>query len=493
MSRIFSSTHDWKFKVAFALISIFAFSLRIFNVAYPKKFIMDEAYYVPDAASILKNGYEISWARTQNYSAFFASFMDGSWSYSFSEYGATHPPLGKFLIALGMIFFKPYDSLGWRISAVIAGSLIVILSIVLAYLVFGNKKVSLIAGLVIAIDPMMIAMSRVAHLDVFVTLFTLSGVIFSVMYVKRKIYLDKYNLVFNPWVPLAFISFGLAAAVKWSGLYFMVAFVLFIFIINIKNTHAVSKVNLYAKSLLAAVLSATIALFVYSSSWIFWLLTVGNQGDLFTSLQGLIRLHVKLFKDNTSLFEKHGYGSNAFEWVLQSHPTLLFYEKGNVDTVASISSMPNLLVWYGGIISVIVLVVIIFRNKLNVTLSLMILVAIAAGWVPWMLSHGRTIFQFYTVIFAPYVFIALAYILYITFIKVSSYKKSSINLYRLGFLSYILIALVVAFKLYGGSVGLEQESNQSSYAIFTQWQHFAEDYRIYDSSQEPDNVKQNSV
>lgn len=484
---------SWKFNIAVIVVSIFAFVLRVFNLNYPKKFIMDEIYYVPDAASILKNGYEIAWDRTQSESSLLASFLDGSWSYSFLEYGSTHPPLGKFFIALGMLFFGPYDSFGWRISAVVAGSLVVTLVMVLAYLIFNNRKVSLIAGLIVAVDPMMIAMSRVSHLDIFVTLFALSGVIFATIYIKRKSALKRYNLFFNPWVPLAFVSFGLASAVKWSGVYFLFAFAIFIFIVNIVNSKYVSGLRKYWDAFAVGILSVTVSLVAYFSTWTLWLLTIGNKGDLWSSINSLLTLHVKLFKDNASLVEKHGYGSNAFEWVLQSHPTLLFYEKNNLATVSSVSSMPNLLVWYGGIISLIVLIVLIFRKKIDLLLGLVILVSVAAGWLPWMLSYGRTIFQFYTVIFAPYIFIALAYVMYITFIKVTSYKKSKINLYRLGFLSYVLIALVFAFKLYGGSVGLEQIDSQSSYAMFTQWQHFAEDYGIYDSSQEPEMVKKNSV
>lgn len=473
------------------LVVLLAFALRIFNVAYPKKFIMDEIYYVPDAASILKSGYEVGWDRTASESSVLSSFLNGSWDLSVSGYGATHPPFGKMLIALGMAPFGMYDSFGWRFSAVIAGVLVVVLSMVLAYLVFNNRKVAIIAGLIVAIEPMMIAMSRTSHLDIFVTLFALAGVVFSTIYIKRKISMPTYGTLSSVWFILSFVSFGLAAAVKWSGLYFLVAFTAFIFVIVFTHSGFENRGKAFIRASLSVFFGALIAVAVYIATWTSWVITIGNRGDFFSSMGTLFGLHAKLFKDNVSLVDKHGYGSNAFEWALQSHPTLLFYEKSSAGTVASVSTMPNLLVWYGAIISLIVLIVMILKKKVDLNLSLILIISVAAGWIPWMLSYGRTIFQFYTVIFAPYLFIVLAYVLYVTFIKVTSYRKSKINFYRLAFLSYVLIALVFAFKLYGGSVGLEQPDGQSSYAMFTQWQHFAEDYGIYDSTQEPEGVKKN--
>ena len=104
-------SRDWAIALGFGALGL---ALRFWNLGNPKGKIFDEVYYATNAHSLLINGVELD-AKTGD-----AEFI-------------VHPPVGKWLIALGIKVFG-YHEFGWRSAAAIAGSI----SIVLMY--FTAKK-----------------------------------------------------------------------------------------------------------------------------------------------------------------------------------------------------------------------------------------------------------------------------------------------------------------------------------------------------------------
>jgi dolichyl-phosphate-mannose-protein mannosyltransferase len=74
-----------------AALGVIALVSRLIGITYPKALLFDEAYYPPEAHDLLVWGHEYNRGYT---------FI-------------VHPPLGKWLIALGEELFG-YTSLGWR-------------------------------------------------------------------------------------------------------------------------------------------------------------------------------------------------------------------------------------------------------------------------------------------------------------------------------------------------------------------------------------------
>ena len=472
----------------YVCIAIFALVLRLINLASPKAFIMDEAYYVPDSISLLKNGYEAKIASGLSKDQVLNKVLDNDYSFfDLSGYGATHPPLGKMMISIGMIFFGTSNPVGWRLASVIAGTVIVIATMALAYIVFRNKSISLIAGAMVAIDPMAIAMSKTAHLDIFLAMFAIVGFTFLAVYVKNRLDNISYPIFKSVWLFLGFVSLGLATAVKWSGLYFVffgiIVFVGFNLYISLKHPKTINIIKLSIE----VTLLGFVSLLVYLLSWIPWLFTIGKNINPIISLQSLLGKHVALYYANVNLTEKHNYNSNAFEWVLQAKPTLLYYKEVTDSSIISVSSLPNLLLWVGSIVALVVTVIFLVRRVINNKIVYIIFAAILAGWLPWMISYGRTIFQFYTVVFEPYLYILLAFVLYVAWIKVNMREKK-INILRMFLLIFIFVSVVFSFRVYSGSVGIEESKSNGSYSIFTQWQHFTKDAHIYDINQMPEET-----
>ena len=86
-----------------------------------------------------------------------------------------HPPLGKWLIAMGIRLFG-FNEVGWRVAAAVAG--IAVRPASWSGSVGGCSVPTCsagAAGLLMALDGMHLVMSRVALLDIFLTLFVVAA------------------------------------------------------------------------------------------------------------------------------------------------------------------------------------------------------------------------------------------------------------------------------------------------------------------------------
>ncbi len=183
-------------------LGIVAFLFRIWNLKYPKGFVFDEVYYAQDANSLLHHGVELD-----------------------SKTGAAefivHPSIGKWMIAVGIKIFG-YHEFGWRISAALIGTASIVMIFYIAKRLFNNYFLSLSAGILMSADGLHLVMSRTALLDIFLMFFTLLAFLFLL---RGQHY-------------LAGISLGLATATKWSGLYYLVAYLGFTLYVDYRNNRA---------------------------------------------------------------------------------------------------------------------------------------------------------------------------------------------------------------------------------------------------------------
>ena len=86
-----------------------------------------------------------------------------------------HPEVGKWLIALGEKAFG-MDPFGWRISAAVVGSLMVLVMCRLARRLTGSTLLGCVAGLLLCFDGLHLVLSRLALLDIFLAFFLLCAV-----------------------------------------------------------------------------------------------------------------------------------------------------------------------------------------------------------------------------------------------------------------------------------------------------------------------------
>jgi dolichyl-phosphate-mannose--protein O-mannosyl transferase len=414
------------------IVTAVAAVLRLVNLGHPHQLAFDETYYVKDAWSLWTLGYEGVWGENANEA--FITLQE----LPLSDKGAfvVHPPLGKWLIALGMAIGGPDNSAGWRLATAVLGTASVLLVYLIARRLSGSVVVATVAGSLLAIDGLSIVLSRIALLDGILTFFILLGVLFVLIDRQRTIPLLERRdpeapdpfwgpvLWRRPWLIAAGAALGAASAVKWSGLYALAAFGLYVVVTDALARRRAGVVlwptaAAFRQGPVSFVMMVFPALAVYLVSWSGWLVTAGGY-DRQTDANPLVALwkyHQSILGFHVGLTNGHPYASPAWEWPFLLRPTAVWVGSdpgpcGTDHCIAVISSIPNPLIWYGGVAAAVYLLFLlvrgwIIRRPVGAEVGLP-LVGLAATYLPWLMFPERTIFQFYTVVMMPFLVIALA-------------------------------------------------------------------------------------
>lgn len=435
-----------------AAVALLAAVLRMWNLGQPHSLVFDETYYVKDAWTLLNNGYESQWPAEADQS-FNAGNVDG---YLDEGSYVVHPPLGKWIIALGMAVFGAEDAVGWRISTALIGILLVILVMVIAKGMFRSTLLATLAGGLLAIDGNAIVMSRVALLDGILTFFVLLG--FGALLLDRRQSarrLDRWRdqrssagrtidwgpaLWWRPWLVAMGLLLGLASAVKWNGLYFLAAFAIYSLIVDAVARRKAGVAffgsgTAFRQAPVTFLLTVPIALVVYLTTWTSWFVTDGGyyrhwaeqagnawQGMLSwvpLSVQSFWHYQASAYAYHVGEHQAHSYQANPLTWLLMIRPTAMYYlgsDAGQngcefVRCGESITGIANPLIWWAAVAASLYLSYRLVRYREWQVGA--ILTGLAAGYLPWLMYLNRTVFQFYTIVFEPFLILALAYTLWL--------------------------------------------------------------------------------
>jgi dolichyl-phosphate-mannose--protein O-mannosyl transferase len=87
-------------------------------------------------------------------------------------------------------------------------------------------------------------------------------------------------------------------------------------------------------------------------------------------------------------------------------PTSFFYESCGTGCSTAITAIGNPLIWWGGAVAVITVFLTWVTKRDRV--SGLVLLGLAAGYLPWLFFSQRTVFWFYTITFEVWVLLAIA-------------------------------------------------------------------------------------
>ena len=396
-----------KTRIGVAAIALFALILRLLNLGTPKGFIFDEVYYVDGARDYLKYGVEVTGAEPE--------FV-------------VHPPVGKWLIALGIKIFGD-NEFGWRFMGALLGSVMVILIALIAQRLFRNTFLTISASALIAMDGLALVHSRTALLDIYLSFFILLATYFFVM----------------RWHWWTGVALGMAVATKWSGLYFLALFAAIA--LYRAFTHHTGR-ELIKPTLKTFAQYALLPISIYLSSWSGWFLSSrgwvrDHSANIITSF---LYYHSQMLGFHTGLVEKHSYQANPWSWIVMGRPTSFYYQSpkgcGADNCAQEVLALGTPFLWWLGAIAVAV-VIGFWINSLaqkRYEPSLNIIVAgIAAGYLPWFFFQKRTVFTFYAIVFQPFLILAIIYCAYVALI----HFKNSRNIYI--FTGIIGVAIFINF------------------------------------------------
>ena len=359
------------------LIAIASFVLRLFNLGSPKGYIFDEVYYVDGARDLLKYGVEVNGAQPE--------FI-------------VHPPVGKWLIASGIKLFGD-NEFGWRFATALFGTLLILLFARLVHVLFYSPLLTALGAALMAVDGLLLVHSRTALLDLFLTFFVLLGVL---LWHRNR----------HWWAGAAF---GLALGCKWSAVYF-VAIIALIAVYRIF-------VNLDVRNSLKPLLIkfaqyGLLLIAVYITTWAGWFISDRGWDRQWSSnpLTSWLHYHSEMLNFHTGLTETHPYQANPWSWLVMGRPTSFFYNapKGcnAKDCSQEVLALGTPLLWWIGTIAIAVVfgywIRSLVQRKSDAAANIVVL-GIAAGYLPWFAMQQRTVFSFYAIVFEPFLILAVVY------------------------------------------------------------------------------------
>jgi dolichyl-phosphate-mannose-protein mannosyltransferase len=290
---------SWGASLAVAGLALF---LRLWDLGTPKKFEFDETYYAKDAWSLVNHGYVRQYVDGAN-----EKILDGTTTGIWKDDPSliVHPEVGKWLIALGEKAFG-MDPFGWRISAVVAGTLMVLVMCRLARRLTGSTLLGCVAGLLLTVDGLHFVLSRLALLDIFLALFMLLGV--TCMVVDRDWHRDRMariqkepvtdtaswgpvrGLLYRPWLLWSGLFWGLAVGTKWTALFPMAAFGVMVWVWSAGARRSFGVRSPLLRSAVVDGIPAFVSVVllgavVYTASWTGWLLHADEYEDAYSSTQ----------------------------------------------------------------------------------------------------------------------------------------------------------------------------------------------------------------
>jgi dolichyl-phosphate-mannose--protein O-mannosyl transferase len=381
--------------------------LRVIRVATPRTLVFDETYYAKDACFYAKASIK-------------ACRLD-------ENPIEVHPPLGKWLIAAGIKLFD-FNSFGYRIGVVVAGTATVALLYLLARKVLGSSLGAAVSAGLLAIDPLHFVQSRTSMLDVFVPLFVVTALLFAVYDRDRimrvlesgSIRSARFGLLGRPWRLAAGITAGAAVASKWSGAF---AIPLLIALTAAWEVSARRAGSNFRRAVVATIRQEGISivawlllvpLLVYIASYVgrdidgaIWALPWSDNSWLY----GWWEQQTYMLDFHSTLEATHAYQSPAWSWMLLKRPVSYFFETEANGEYKEILATGSPFVWWASMGALVLVGIRWWRHRSLHRPEGIILAGFLFSYGPWLLPFDRpAVFLFYFVATVPFICLALGYV-----------------------------------------------------------------------------------
>ena len=299
MKSFVSRDTSWAYRsvlVLSAVMVLVGLWARVWKLGFPGQRIWDEIYFPVMARKFLEGTYQFD----------------------------LHPPLGKFIIAVGIAVFGD-TPIGWRVMPLLFGCAMIPLGAALGWYLMREKVAALLLAAFIAGETFLIAYSRIGIMDGILVFFTLATLLAALGVERRGQVL---------WVA---VLLGLAISVKWAV--FMVVLPVG-YVLWRKGLLRDFVASLWVSAVLYIVIVYVGALVaVTTNPWEAW--------------QWTWSWHLKAAEKITAAIP-NSWGSPWWSWPLMLRPIRL----SNLFATASgdlqvISTLGNPVLWYGSTLAVV--------------------------------------------------------------------------------------------------------------------------------------------
>ena len=420
------------------LITGLAGFLRFFRITRPSGKVFDEVYYAHDAWNLLHHGVELDSGKHDQAPGFIV-----------------HPPLGKWMIAVGEGLFGNHP-LGWRFSSAVIGTISVLLIARVARRLFRSNILGCVAALLLSFDALEFVQSRTSMLDIFLMFWVLAA--FGALVVDRddgrKRLLARLDsegaaggglrsfVVFRPWRWVCGFCLGAAMATKWDGIFWVPIFLLLAVWWDAGARRVAGSRQPVRDAILYDGIYAlgpflVLAAVVYVVSWTGWFLSDGahawdhdryvHPGQSWLAhdwavFHGWLTYHREIYNFHSGLHATHPYLSSPWGWLLLARPVAYYYEAPHGCGASSCSQevlgIGTPAIWW---LSIPALIAVAWRmiGRFDWRAAA-ILLSFGAGYFSWVFDEAqtvtgctpaadchRTMFLFYLLPDVPFMVLAL--------------------------------------------------------------------------------------
>ncbi|MEW1643390.1 phospholipid carrier-dependent glycosyltransferase [Streptomyces sp. NPDC091219] len=439
------------------LVTLLAGAMRFYHLGSPKAVIFDETYYAKDAWALVHRGFEVNWDKNANdlilqHNGHVPIPTDAAY--------VVHPPVGKYVIGIGELIFG-FNPFGWRFMTALLGTLAILMLCRIGRRLFRSTFLGCVAGTMMALDGLAFVMARTSLLDGVLMFFVVAA--FGCLLLDRDRararlaaalpvdadgrvrpdahIADTLSLGWRPWRWMAGLTLGLAMATKWNGMFYAAAFVVMAVLWDVGSRKVAGASKPYTAVLkhdvgLAFVSTAPVAISVYVLSWLGWILSPANgTGGYFRNwaatdgkggswsrfmpdwVRSLWHYEHEVYEFNVGLHSPHTYMSNPWSWLVDGRPVSYFYESPSPGSdgcpvnagekcAREVLAIGTPLLWWAACFALLyVLWRWAFRRDWRAGA---IACGVAAGYLPWFMYQDRTIFFFYSIVFLPFLCLAVA-------------------------------------------------------------------------------------
>lgn len=340
-------------------------------------------------------------------------------------YENTHPPLGKIFIALGVSIFGmcPF---GWRFMGTLFGVIMLPFMYNFSKKFFKETWISIVTTILFAFDFMHFVQTRIATIDVFVTLFIIISYYFMYCYTRLSFFDTKLRNTFIP-LGLCGIAMGLSWASKWTGIYSAAGLAIIFFAQMIQrfreyiyaSKHPEGKSgdiehsyilehfqgHLLKTILFCCVFFIVVPVVIYGLSYIPF-----SDGTDRGFIEKIIENQKTMFNYHSKLEAEHAYSSTWWQWPIMYRP--MWYYSGVIsDTLREgISAFGNPLVWWAGIPAFLFMLYRMFVKSDRKAAFLA--VGYLSQYAPWFLVT-RVVFIYHYFPSVPFITVMVGYSMYL--------------------------------------------------------------------------------
>ena len=263
-----------------------------------------------------------------------------------------HPPLGKDLIALGVLVFG-MTPFGWRITGTLVGALMLPVMYMFGKRLFSSRSYGVAAAFLMMFDFMHFTQTRVATVDTFVTIFITLMYYYMFVYYSRTGYEAGYKASLRPLL-LCGLFFGLGCATKWNAVYGAPGLLLIFLMAKFREYRDYRKalaegakqawVGEYVSGYLFGTIGWCLVFFilipaaVYVVSYIPFFLVPGPGHGL----SDLPALQSHMYNYHKTLVATHPFQSRWWEWPLMLKPVWFYVSSalpaGRTSTIVALGN-----------------------------------------------------------------------------------------------------------------------------------------------------------